>query len=65
MEEEKLVTVKAVSRQFNIPEYAIYRMVKDGRLPAHEMPREPWHKRTRIGFRLSEVERALSRSDHS
>lgn len=57
--ERELITAKQVFERFGIPTYAVYRMVADGRLTAHEMPREPWHKRKRLGFDADEVRRAL------
>jgi hypothetical protein len=59
MVDEELVSAKVVSEKLNIPTYALYRMVKDKRVTAYPMPGETWHKRRLLGFRISEVRKAL------
>lgn len=63
MEEQELVTAKVAAKACGVPEYALYRMVKDGRLTAYPMLKESWHKRQVMGFRLAEVRAALSRPE--
>lgn len=60
MVERELITAREIHERCGVPVYAVYRMVKDGRLVAHDMPREAWHKRRRLGFDPDEVAAALA-----
>lgn len=59
MEGEKLVSAKEICKATGLPRHILYGMVERGEIVAHEQPREFYHKRRRLLFRLSEVEAAL------
>jgi hypothetical protein len=56
---DEMLTVKQVAERWSIAEYAVYRMIRYGRLTPHELPLEPWQKRKRIVLDPSEVEAVL------
>lgn len=57
---ETLVTSGVILRDFDVANTTLYRLVKDGRLPAVEVTK-PYHKTRRFKFLLSEVEKVLPR----
>lgn len=58
--EEPLVTSKVVTAELGIPHSTLYRLVKAGVVPAHQQPRQPWHRRApQLRFHVSEVRAAL------
>jgi hypothetical protein len=59
MDTKGLITARQVHERWGTPLYAIYRLVEYGKLTAHELPSEPWHKRKRIGFDPAEVAAVL------
>ena len=59
------MTAAQVSERFGVPLYAVYRMVNDGRLKAHQIPPKPWQKRKRLGFDAADVARALGQAEPS
>jgi antitoxin component of RelBE/YafQ-DinJ toxin-antitoxin module len=59
MSEETLLTATAVVRELEIPVSTLYRLVSQGVIPTHPIPRKPWHRREVKGFYLSEVRAAL------
>jgi hypothetical protein len=61
METEPLVQAKVICDRFDIPRGSLYRLVKDGVIPAHVEPPKAWqlHRARNLLFRVSEVEAAL------
>lgn len=55
-----MVTAKVITEEFGIPRSTLYRLVKDGRIPAHDVTK-PWHERQQVRFLVSEVRAALER----
>lgn len=55
-----LVSAQEVILAFNIPRTYLYRLVQRGKIRAHYQPRQPYHERRRLLFRLSEVEEDLA-----
>lgn len=53
-----MVTAKVIAEEFAIPRSTLYRLVDEGRIPAHDVTK-PWHKRRQFQFRVSEVRRAI------
>lgn len=53
-----MVTAKVITDQFHIPRSTLYRLVDDGRIPAHDVT-QPWHGRRQLRFRVSEVQAAI------
>lgn len=53
-----MVTAKVIADEFGIPRSTLYRLVKDGRIPAHDVT-QPWHDRKQFRFRMSEVKAAV------
>jgi predicted DNA-binding transcriptional regulator AlpA len=62
MKQEPLVTAKVIADAFDMPRTTLYRLVKEGRVPAYDITRS-WHINRRYGFRLSEVRQALTDLD--
>jgi excisionase family DNA binding protein len=58
MGDEPMVTAKVIAEKFEIPRSTLYRMVDDGRIPAHDVTKS-WHKRRQFQFRESEVRKAI------
>jgi excisionase family DNA binding protein len=58
VEDEPLVTAKVIADEFGIPRSTLYRLVADGRVPAHDVTK-PWHDRRQLRFRVSEVRKAI------
>lgn len=63
VQERELMTAAQIAERFGIPLYAVYRMANYGRIKAHEMPRDPWQKRRRLGFDPADVARALGQPE--
>lgn len=53
-----MVTAKVITDRFHIPRSTLYRLVKDGRVPAHDVT-QPWHDRRQLRFKVSEVRKAI------
>ena len=53
-----MVTAKVIAEKFDIPRSTLYRLVGEGRVPAHDVTK-PWHSRRQFRFRVSEVQRAI------
>lgn len=53
-----MVTAKVIAAEFDIPRSTLYRMVDEGRIPAHDVTK-PWHKRRQLQFKVSEVRQAI------
>jgi len=60
MENEPLVGANVVIRETGVPRKALYRMIRDGEIPAYH-ERKPWQKEGFWRFRLSEVKAALEK----
>lgn len=65
MEGEKLVSAKEICDRHHLPRHILYGLVDRKEVPAHEQPREFYHKRRRLLFRPSEVDAALKRLKES
>jgi predicted site-specific integrase-resolvase len=57
---EDLVSSGVILRDFDVANSTLYRMVREGRIPAVNVTK-PYHKRQRFLFRVSDVERVLPR----
>lgn len=53
-----MVTAKVISDQFHIPRSTLYRLVRQGRIPSHDVT-QPWHDRRQLRFKVSEVQAAI------
>lgn len=53
-----MVTAKVIADEFGIPRSTLYRLVDDGRIPAHDVTK-PWHDRRQLRFYVSEVREAI------
>jgi hypothetical protein len=63
MSDEPFVSAKVIAERFGLPQYAVYRLVDAGKIPAHPLPKPIWHtsSRRQLQFKVSEVARALGR----
>lgn len=55
-----MVTAKEVLAEFPMSRIMLYRLVEDGRIPAH-VERQPWNKRRQFRFCLDEVRAAVDK----
>ena len=49
-----------IMKLFELPRTTLYRLVRAGTIPAHELPGKSWYKRKHYQFYVSEVARALN-----
>ena len=60
-QEATMVTAGRIAEEFDIPRSTLYRLVNEGRIPAHEVTKA-WHKRRQFAFNVSEVRQAIEES---
>lgn len=53
-----MVTAKVITDRFHIPRATLYRLVDQGKVPAHDVTAD-YHQRRQIRFKESEVQAAL------
>lgn len=53
------VSGTVISEEFDIPRTLLYRLVRDGRIPAQDVTK-PYHNRRKYRFRREDVAKALA-----
>ena len=60
MEGEHMVKADVILKRFGIARSTFYLMVREGRIPFHDVT-QPWHTKRQLRFLMSDVERILAK----